>query len=178
MSEKLNPLSDFYKGKDGVRLSDHDAMIAKMGKFCLDVYGVDAIDENGNLVKLGEKGAKSDMVDFISGAWRIQREFPYEITRVRDRDMVLMKKTSYNERTFFEFWDAKLVGYNCYGPFISDGKEADFIVSRYETDNGVLMGYGKTKQDANAFLGVKIYDEYKDIINAVACKNKLKSKQK
>jgi len=73
----------------------------------------------------------------------------------------------------FEYWTAKNVGYNCYGPFSLQGDGFDYIVAKYETDDGVYWGYGETIEKARAFLGLKLYDEYKHLINSVACKKKL-----
>lgn len=113
---------------------------------------------------------------FVAGVWRVQDKFPHEITRVRDQDMVLIKKLNRVENTLFEFWSAKVVGYNCYGPFIIDCSQTDYIVAKYDTDYGTRWGYGRTIEDARAYLGIKMYDEYKDVINAIACKNKNRSK--
>ena len=97
---------------------------------------------------------------------------------VRDKKMVLLENLNRIETTLFDFWTAKLVGYNCYGPFITEDKSHDYIVAVYDTDKGKLFGYGKTIEAARAFLGLKVYDEFKDVINNIACRNKLKNKQK
>lgn len=175
----LNPLSDFLKSaKDGTRLEDRLALVVKHTQFINDVYEEKAIDEHLRKITLGKQGATEDRVDKIAGVWHVQKNFPYEITRVRKRDMVLLEKLDRTEHTLFEYWTAKFVGYNCYGPFISKDKTADCIVAKYETDNGVYWGYGATLESARAFLGLKLYDEYKDLINAVACKNKLQNQKK
>lgn len=135
-----------------------------------------ALDKNGewHLVK------DFNMCDlaFVAGIWRVQDKLPYDITKVRDKDMVLIKKLDRVENTLFDFWSAKMVSYNCYGPFIIDIANTDYIVAQYETDNGIRWGYGKTIEDARAYLGIKLYDEYKDVINAIACKNKNKETSK
>ena len=113
---------------------------------------------------------------FVAGLWRIQNKCQYKITRVRDKDMVLIKKLDRVENTLFEFWSAKMVNYNCYGPFVIDCERANYVVARYETDKETYLGYGTTIEAARAYLGLKLYDEYKDVINAIACKNKTKSK--
>lgn len=172
-----NPLSDFWAAKDGQKLTQLEANGVFIVHFLHDMEkGVYAFDRNLNKIKLGDLGAEHDKVDKIGGCWRIQNQFPYKITRIRDKDMVLMKKLNRVENTLFEFWEAKLVGYNCYGPFVFENNEVDYIVAKYETDNATYWGYGKTLESARAYLGIKIYDEYKDIIHAVACKNKMKRK--
>ena len=169
----MNPLSDFFVAKDGTRLSEDVAKIVKIGAFCKDVYNVKAFTANGRAITLGERGAKLENVDFVAGLWRVQKKFPHKITRVRDKDMVLIKKLDHKENTNFEYWTAKLVGYNCYGPFIIDGNSFDYIVSRCITDKGEFWGYGTTIESARAFLGLKIWDEYRDVIHdAVFCKTK------
>ena len=103
--------------------------------------------------------------------------WPNELTHVRDRDFILMKKLDRQENTLFEFYNAKLIGYNCYGPFVINGPETDYVVAKYDTDKEKYWGYGKTLEDARAYLGLKLYDEYKEVINAIACKNKKKDEQ-
>lgn len=115
---------------------------------------------------------------FVAGLWRIQQDFKQKITRVRDKDMVLMDKLDHVENTLFEFWNAKEIAYNCYGVFLSLGNKPDYIVAKYDTDKETYLGYGRTLEEARAFLGLKMYDEYKDVINAIACANKLKNKTK
>lgn len=161
----MNPLSDFFKAKDGSRIPEDKAKIAKIGAFCNDVYNAKAFTSNGRTITLGEKGAKLENVDFVAGLWRVQKKFPYKITRVRDKNMVLFNKIDHNESTNFEYWTAKLVEYNCYGPFIIEDSKPDFIVSRCVTDKGEFWGYGATIESARAFLGLKIWDEYRDVIH-------------
>ena len=172
----MNLLSDFFTAKDGGRIPEDKAKIAKIGAFCKDVYEVKAVMADGCSITLGEKGAKLEDVDFVAGLWRVQKNFPYEITRVRDKDVVLMNKLPHQENTNFEYWDAKLVGYNCYGPFVLQGKDANLIVAKYDTDEGCIWGYGTTIESARAFLGLKLYDMYKDVIHSIACKNKFIAK--
>ena len=133
-----------------------------------------AVDENGN--KFLVKDFDMSKLAFVAGHWRVQVVFPYKITNVRGQDMALINKKNRAEGTLFEYWNAKLVAYNCYGPFVSKDAKPDYIVAQYETDNGVLWGYGKTLEDARAYLGLKVYDEYKDIVHRIACRNKLKNK--
>ena len=173
-----NPHSDFWKSpKDGHKLTWDQATAFFITTFLHDLNaGVYAMDEKLKKIKLGEEGAEHYNVDKVSGVWRIQNKFPFEITRVRDQDMVLIKKLDRVENTLFEFWSAKVVGYNCYGPFIIDCPQTDYIVAKYDTDYGTRWGYGRTIEDARAYLGIKLYDEYKDVINSIACKNKNRNK--
>lgn len=170
----MNPLSDFLKPlPNGHVLTEIEAEIAKIARFCNDVYNVKAFTSNGHTITLGDRGAKLENVDMVAGLWRVQKKFPHKITRVRDKDMVLMNKINHNENTKFEYWTAKQVDYNCYGPFITKGRNYDYIVSRCITDKGEFWGYGTTIESARAFLGLKIWDEYRDVIHdAVFCKTK------
>jgi len=170
----MNPLSDFFIAKDGSRIPEDIAKIVKIGAFCKDIYDTKAVAANGRKIILGERGAKIENVDFVAGLWRVQTKFPHEITRVRDKDMVLIKKIEHNENTNFEYWTAKLVGYNCYGPFIIEGKGDDFIVSRCIVNKNEFWGYGTTIESARAFLGLKIWDEMRDVIHAAVFRDKTK----
>ena len=170
----MNPLSDFLKSKGGGKiLTEQEAIGLKKTAFAHDVGKVKAIDEAGNQITLGEKGAEFENVDFVAGLWRIQTKFPHKITCVRDKNVVLMNKLPRQESTNFEYWQAKVIGYNCHGPFIIASNASDIVVACYDTDNGPLWGYGATIEAARAFLGLKLYDMYKDLIHGIACKNKL-----
>lgn len=167
----LNPMSDFLKDKDGNPVPEGEARIRKMAIFCVDeVNGIKAVAENGKHITLGKSGAKLEQVDRINGVWHIQKKLPYEITRVRKKDMVLLKKLDREEHTKFEFYSAKVVGYNCFGPFVSKDNTYDYIVAKCNTDEGPFWGYGKTMDDARAYLCLKLYDECQDIILSVLCR--------
>ena len=114
-------------------------------------------------------------VEFISGRWCVQDPFPHKIQRVRDRDVVLGDKLQHTERIPFEYYRAYVVGENCYGYFLPS--VPDIIVAKYQTDDGVYWGYGNTIEQARAFLGIKLFDEYMDLIHATACRN-TKNQQK
>ena len=169
-----NPLSDFWKSpKDGSKLTRDQATAFFITTFLRDMNnGEYAFDDKLNKIKLGADGADHSVVDKVGGLWRIQNTVPYNITRVRDKDMVLGNKLDRVENTLFEYYNAREVNYNCYGPFVFD--EYTYIVAKYETDNETLWGYGKNIEGARAFLGLKLYDEYKDIIHAIVCRNKTK----
>ena len=170
----MNSLSDFFIAKDGTRIPEDRAQIAKIGAFCRDVYKAKAVTANGRKITLGKRGAKLENVDKVAGLWRIQTKFPHKITRVRDKDVVLIKKSKQKDSTNFKYWEAKVVGYNCHGPFIFSGEKPDLIVARYDTDDGPLWGYGATIEAARAFLGLKIWDKYKDVIHAAVRGKKTK----
>ncbi len=174
----LNPMSDFLKDKDGNPVPEGEARITKMAIFSVDeVNGVKAVSEKGKYIKLGANGAKLEQVDRINGIWHIQNKFPHEITIVRKRDMVLLKKLDREEHTGFEFYTAKHVGYNCFGPFVSKGNGYDYIVAKCNTDRGPFWGYGKTMDDARAYLCLKLYDECQDAILGMLC-SKIRKNQK
>ncbi len=117
-----------------------------------------------------------DDVEFIGGLWRVQDAFKYKISKIRDRQMVLGKRIQHNEKTFFEYYQASILTYNCYGPI---NLQFDMIAAKYVTDRGEYWSYGNTIAAARAFLGIRLYDEYMDLIHSVACKQILNnSKQK
>lgn len=135
-----------------------------------------AVDSKGNERPIKDFDFKMNNLAFVAGAWRVQDTIPYETTRVRDKDMVLITKLDHQETTLFEFYRAKLLGYNCYGPFVIQDDTYDYVVAKYATDKKIYWSYGKTIEQARAFMGIKLYDEFKDVINVIACKNKLNGK--
>ena len=156
----MNPLSDFFKAKDGSRLSEEAARTVKTGFYWRDYGNVKALRANGRRITLGEKGAKLNNVDFVAGLWRVQTKFPYKITRVRDKDLILTEKIQYKEEsTNFEYWYAKRFDYNCYGPFIINISKPDFVVAGCVTDKGIRWGYGPEIKDARAYLASKLWAE-------------------
>ena len=114
-------------------------------------------------------------VEFVAGLWRVQNPFPYKIQIVRGKPFVLTERLPHIEKNLFEFYRAALVGENCYGPFINS---ADQIVAKYTTDHGTYWSYGNTIEQARAFLGIKLYDEYMDLIHSVACRETLARQKK
>lgn len=131
-----------------------------------NVYAIDFMGVNRPI-----KDYNIDDLAFVAGLWRIQDKLPHKITHVRDQDFVLIKKLDYKENTLFDFYNAKHVSYNCYGPFILNVPETNYIVTKYETDKGAYLRLDKTLEDA-----LKFCDEYNQLLNAVACKNKTKTK--
>ncbi len=102
-------------------------------------------------------------VEYSAGFWRVQNKFPYVIENVRNREFVIGEKLPHVEHTLFDFYMAYSVGENCYGKYI--GKKPDYIVAKYPTSRGVYSAYGKTIEDARAYLGIKLYDEFQDVIH-------------
>ncbi len=115
-------------------------------------------------------------VEFIGGLWRVQDKFPHRIQIVRDVPFVLGDRIARNERNLFEFFHAQRVCENCYGKFLSSSPK--YIVAKYTTDKQTYWSYGQTVEQARAFLGIKLYDEYMDLIHLVACQNQTSEKQK
>lgn len=108
---------------------------------------------------------KFDDVEFIGGLWRVQEPFPYKIQEVRGKQFVLLKKLEHQEKNLFQFYEAAYVYENCYGRHLAPVK---VIVAKYETKQGTFWAYGRTIEQARAFLGIKLYDVYQDIIHVHA----------
>lgn len=154
-----NPMDEYKTFAD--RKKAYDLACAQDG-----VYAVDA-----NLRKIPLNKVSVKKLAFVGGFWRVQEHFPYEITRVRDKDMVIMDRIKYRDKTEFEYYNAKSVGYNCYGPFMTNGNTSDYVVSKSVTNKGVCWGYGKSIESARAFLGLKLFDEYMDVVKAAMNQN-------
>lgn len=116
-----------------------------------------------------------DRVEFIGGLWRVQDRFDHPIQVVRDREYVLGEKLNRIESNRFEYYRAMRVCNNCYG--LSCGPEICDIVAKYETDNGTYWAYGDTIEQARAFLGIRLYDKYMDVIHTAECQKKLQNKK-
>ena len=129
--------------------------------------GARAIQGEGDSIPLSQLTV--DDVEFVGGRWCVQLDFPYDISKIRDRELVLVDRIPHTERIPFEYYRAYHFGENCFGPFLSAKPEV--VVAKYETDDGVYWGYGNTIEQARAFLGIKLFDQYMDLIHATACKN-------
>lgn len=130
--------------------------------------GVCAYKSDNTSVPL--RDVKLNNVEFIGGLWRVQNDFPYQISTVRGRDVIIGEKLQHSEPTFFEYFRGAFVAYNCYGPL---KPMFDRVLGRYVTDNGTYWAYGATIPDARAFLAVKMYDLHKNEIHAKECRKKL-----
>ncbi len=159
MSKKQNSMAAHASDFDKVR--DYNSARAR---------GELAYFSNGRTVSLNAVGLHD--IEFIGGLWRVQDKFPYRIQMVRDVPFVLGERIPRTERNHFEFYRACRVCENCYGKYLIPGSEK--IVAKYTTDHGTYWAYGDTVEQARAFLGIKLYDEYMDLIHSVACKNRSK----
>lgn len=121
------------------------------------------------------KSINIDKVEFIAGLWRLQDTMNYKIKRIRDKDMILGGRIEHSEKTFFEYYKAAILTYNCYGPI---KPKFDMVAARYVTDKGEEWAYGNTIAAARAFLGIRLYDEYMDLIHNEACKNVIQKTRK
>lgn len=152
-------------------LSEYKNLYEKRFAYNLScVYHEFAVDYKLNKVPLSS--VKFNDVDFVGGAWRIQRPVPDNIQMVRGRPFVLGERLERQEKNEFEFYRAALLFYNCYG--YSDNITFDMIVAKYTTDHGTYWSYGETIEQARAFMGIKLYDEYMELIHSVACQQKAK----
>ena len=120
-----------------------------------------AYKSDGTIVPL--KDFKPSQVEFIAGLWRVQNDFPYKIENIRKKDFVIGNKMPYTERTLFDFYEAYSICENCYGKY--KRTLPDYIVAKYKTNRGTYCAYGKTIEDARAYLGIKLYDEFQDVIH-------------
>lgn len=107
-------------------------------------------------------------VEFIGGLWRVQEYTDYNIKKVRDKDLIIGNRIEHNEKTFFEYYQASILTYNCYGVL---KPHFDMVAAKYDTDKGTYWSYGKSIAEARAFMGIKLYDEYRDLIHSVACRS-------
>ncbi len=146
-------------------------------------YNIAILDSTRRVMAYSRNGTVAPLVDFavsdvefIGGLWRVQTPFHHKIQDVRDKQFVLGDRLAHREKNHFEFYSAWLVSENCYGKYILDGGK--YIVAKYTTDHGTYWSYGNTIEQARAFLGIKLYDEYMDLIHAHACKNQLARQKK
>ena len=130
-------------------------------------YGACALDENNTYYPL--YAFPQNEVDFIAGLWRVQRKFNKQIQMVRGKAFVLLGKIDKQEKNLFEYYSAATVGNNCYGLYSS--MIPDYVVAKYDTDNGTLWSYGTTLEQARAFLGIALFDKHVDLIHAAERKN-------
>lgn len=135
--------------------------------------GTWAYKSDGSKVLLSQTNFED--VEFIGGLWRVQEYADYNIRKIRDRDMIIGKRLEHNEKTFFEYYQASVLTYNCYGVL---KPHFDMVAAKYVTDKGEYWSYGKNIAAARAFLGIRLYDEYMELIHANACKNNLQNTRK
>lgn len=154
MSKKQNKLA--YHDSDFDKVRDFNA-----ARSCGEV----AYFSNGNTVSLN--AVKLHDVEFIGGLWRFQDKFPYKIQDVRGESFVLFERLPRIEKNHFEFYRAQRVSQNCYGYYMVGGPSQ--IVAKYATDQETYWAYGNSIEQARAFLGIKLYDKFSDLIHSVVC---------
>ncbi len=159
-----------YKNK----FATHKTLAKKRLAYWADCDQAKAYRSDGTAINLRDVNIAD--VEFVAGLWRVQNYFPHKVQCVRDRNVVLADKLSHTERIPFEYWHAYTVSENCYGRYLS--AKPDLIVAKYETDDGIYWGYGNTIEQARAFLGIKLFDKYMDLIHAHACKKSQQKNQK
>lgn len=143
-----NPMEEFKTQEEKKRAYD---LACKNNEFAYDC----------NLKKIPLKKLSLLQVAYVGGAWRVQKEFPYKITNVRKKQMILLEKlpmpTQWDKEEEIVYYKAAELCCNCYGFYIFDFSH--YIVAKRETKNkGVLWGYGKTIESARAFLMLKEVD--------------------
>ncbi len=117
-----------------------------------------------------------DDVEFIGGHWRVQTHAYYDVRQIRDQKFIIGPRINIAEKNYFEYYQiAEIPQFNCYGP-VSDPK-FNMVAAHYKTDHGEYWGYGTDVASARAFLGIRLYDEYMDLIHAHACKNQTAKKR-
>lgn len=125
-------------------------------------YGACAVDEKNVYHPL--VAFLPEQVDFIGGLWRVQRKFDKPVQLVRGKEFVLYDKLNRIENNKFEYYNAEIVANNCYGKYLFG--TADYVVAKYDTDNGPLWSYGSTMEQARAFLGILLFDKHIDLIHS------------
>ena len=131
-------------------------------------YDVDANNKIGLYCANGTRMLLSSVgrtrVKFVAGLWRMQNtHYGYNITQVRDKQFILGDKINHSEKNLFEYYYASEVSKNCYGLM---KPHFDYIVAKYDTDNGPMWSYGATIEQARAFLGIALFDKHIDMIHA------------
>ncbi len=149
-------------------LAPNWSMSEKYRKYLCDhKNGAYAYKSDNTRVPLNTVGVND--VEYIGGLWRVQNKMNFTISTIRDRQLILGPRIDLQEKNYFEYFQAaRIPTYNCYGPI--DKLVYDTVVAKYTTDRGIYWSYGKTVADARAFLGIKMYDEYMDVIHRTACR--------
>ena len=106
-----------------------------------------------------------NQVKFIAGLWRVQKtdNLYKQKVNVRDKQFFLGRKIDHQEKNMFEYYRAAEVFENCYGIM---EPTFDYIVAKYDTDNGTMWSYGRSIEQARAFLGIALFDRHIDLIHA------------
>ncbi len=118
-----------------------------------------AWDENGREYPV--RRMHIDTVEYIGGAWRVQKPAPDKIITVRGREFVLGEKLDVREKNQFEYFDANPVFYNCYGPITPSFRS---IVGCFVGNKSTFWAYGPDIPTVRSFLAIALYDKYLDMI--------------
>lgn len=114
-----------------------------------------AVDQD--LSKIPLQNLKYNQVEFIAGFWRVQKPHNYKIQTVRDKVMIIHEKMDHKESTDFTFYRASEFTWNCYQILPTTKYIAAELFGEW--------GYGKTIEDARAFLGIKMYTKHQKLIH-------------
>lgn len=151
-----------YKNPLATAFQTNDDKIYAYSTACLN----GAVAHRPDYTTVPLKTLNPAQVEFIGGLWRVQTPCDYNVQNVRGKDLIIGARLPHQEKTFFEYYEASLLTFNCYGPL----KPCfDSVVAKYTTDHGTYWSYGRNIADARAFLGIRLYDEYMDLIHSVAC---------
>ena len=149
----LNAYSEFKTESEKIAAYKRDTMLRSNTVF--------AQKSDGSHVPL--KSVPVTSVDRVGDMWRVQNKFDKPIRIVRKEEFVIGNKLPHIEHTKFDFYEAFIVGENCYGKFIFP--KPNYIVAEYVVGGRIFDAYGKTIEDARAYLGIKLYDEFQDVIH-------------
>ena len=119
-------------------------------------------------VPLSELDLDKYIVKYIAGSWRA-REKPtqnYTITTVYDKRFVLGSEIKVDERDGFNFkyYHAALERYDLFGVLDPD---FNWFVAKCNTQQGIMMRYGPTREEARAFLRGAIMDAFASKVASV-----------
>ena len=112
-------------------------------------------------------------VKFVAGLWRLQNACcQYNVIDVRGKKFILGDRIEHSEKNLFEYYCAAAFSENCYGvtqPIYN------YVVAKYDTDNGPIWSYGMSIEQARAFLGIALFDKHIEMIHATE-RTKIKSR--
>ena len=162
MNNNRNPLSEYKNLKQKYRafVGDKNA-------------GMFAHNSDGTIVPL--KALRADDVEFIGGLWRVQNKNNYNVRKIGDRDIIIGDEIPYFGPSFFDYYRASYLTYNCYGPLMPN---YNLVVAKYDCGDEEFWAYAKNITMATAYLGMHLYDKYKSLINNHAHTMAKKSNQK
>jgi len=108
------------------------------------------------------KDVSVENVDRVGDLWRVQTPFTQPIRVVRKKEFVIAGKDNFTDHTGFLYYRANPVGENCYGKFVFPSVE--YVVAEFVAGNTVYDAYGKTRDDARAYLALKVLDAFQPVI--------------